>query len=87
MFIILQPEKHTFADPVFDRVDGVIYKISGIKPQNGMNWKSTRWLFGTNAAMILLGYLVLRIQSIALFNPNGIGAMEPSFPLTRSSAS
>ena len=21
--------KHTFADPVFDRVDGVIYKISG----------------------------------------------------------
>ena len=31
--------KHTFADPVFDRVDGVIYKISGIKPKNGMNWK------------------------------------------------
>ena len=43
--------KHTFADPVFDRVDGV---------------------------MILLGYIILRIQSIALFNPNGIGAMEES---------
>ena len=71
--------KHTFADPVFDRVDGVIYKISGIKPQNGMNWKKyVLALLGTNAAMILLGYLVLRIQSIALFNPNGIGAMEPS---------
>lgn len=37
--------KHTFADPVFDRVDGVIYKISGIKPQNGMNWKNTLWLY------------------------------------------
>ena len=71
--------KHTCADPVFDRVDGVIYKISGIKPQNGMNWKKyVLALLGTNAAMILLGYLVLRIQSIALFNPNGIGAMEPS---------
>ena len=28
--------------------------------------------------MILLGYIILRIQSIALFNPNGIGAMEES---------
>lgn len=24
--------KHTFADPVFDRVDGAIYKISGVDP-------------------------------------------------------
>ena len=32
--------KHTFADPVFDRVDGVIYKVSGIKPDKGMNWKT-----------------------------------------------
>lgn len=28
--------------------------------------------------MILLGYIILRIQSIALFNPNGIGGMEES---------
>lgn len=71
--------KHTFADPVFDRVDGVIYKISGIKPQNGMGWKKYALaLLGTNAVMILLGYIILRIQSIALFNPNGIGGMEES---------
>ena len=71
--------KHTFADPVFDRVDGVIYKISGIKPKNGMNWKKYALaLLGTNAVMILLGYIVLRIQSLPLFNPNGIGNMEPS---------
>ena len=31
--------KHTFADPVFDRVDGVIYKIGGVHPAQGMNWK------------------------------------------------
>ena len=24
--------KHTFADPVFARVDGAIYKISGVDP-------------------------------------------------------
>ena len=27
--------KHTFADPVFDRVDGVIYKLGGVNPKNG----------------------------------------------------
>ena len=31
--------KHTFADPVFDHVDNVIYKVSGIKKDKGMNWK------------------------------------------------
>ncbi len=71
--------KHTFADPVFNRVDGVIYKISGIHPEKGMSWKKyAAALLGTNAVMILLGYIVLRIQSIALFNPNGIEGMEPS---------
>ena len=71
--------KHTLADPVFDRVDNVIYKIGGVHPQRGMNWKTYALaLLGTNAVMILLGYIVLRIQSIPLFNPNGIEGMEPS---------
>lgn len=71
--------KRTFADPVFNRVDNVIYKVSGIKPQNGMDWKKYAVaLLGTNAVMIFLGYLILRIQSIGFFNPNGIEGMEPT---------
>lgn len=71
--------KRTFADTVFNRVDGVIYKISGVKPDNGMNWKKYALsLLATNGVMIFLGYIILRIQSIALFNPNGISAMEES---------
>ena len=71
--------KHTFADPVFDRVDGVIYKLGGVNPKNGMSWKKYALsLIATNGVMILLGYIILRIQSIALVNPNGIGAMEES---------
>lgn len=71
--------KHTFADPVFDRVDGVIYKLGGVNPKNGMSWKKYALsLIATNGVMILVGYIILRIQSIALFNPNGIGAMEES---------
>ena len=71
--------KHTFADPVFDRVDGVIYKLGGVDPRKGMNWKQYALaLIGTNGVMIAIGYLMLRIQSIPLFNPNGIGSMEPT---------
>lgn len=71
--------KHTVADPVFDRVDGIIYKLGGVRPEKGMNWKQyTLALIGTNGVMIAVGYLILRIQSISLLNPNGIGNMEPT---------
>ena len=69
--------KKTFADPVMNRVDGVIYKISGVDPKKGMTW----WQYAialliTNAAMILIGYVILRIQSLPILNPNDIGSME-----------
>lgn len=71
--------KHTFADPVFDRVDGVIYKIGGVNPSKGMNWKQyVLALVGTNAVMIGIGYLILRLQSLPFFNPNGVEGMEPT---------
>ena len=71
--------KHTFADPVFDRVDGAIYKLGGVDPHKGMNWKQYAMaLIGTNAVMIAIGYLILRLQSIPLLTPNGIEEMEPT---------
>ena len=70
--------KHTFGDRFFDKVDGGIYRLSGIKPEKQMNWKQYAIaLISTNGAMILLGYIVLRIQSIPLFNPNHIEGMAP----------
>ncbi len=69
--------QRTFADPVFDRVDGWIFKVCGIHPDKGMNWKQYALaLLLTNAVMVFVGYLVLRIQFLPIFNPNGIGAME-----------
>ena len=69
--------QRTFADPVFDRVDGGIFKVCGIHPDKGMNWKQYALaLLLTNAVMVFVGYLVLRIQFLPIFNPNGIGAME-----------
>lgn len=70
---------HTFADPVLDRVDGVIYKLGGVDPQKGMNWKQYALaLLGTNAVMMAIGYIILRIQNIPLLNPNGIQSMKPA---------
>ena len=71
--------KHTFADPVFDRADGLIYKLGGVEPRKGMNWKQyVLALLGTNAVMMAIGYIILRLQSIPLLNPNGIQGMEPT---------
>ena len=71
--------KHTFADPVFDRADGAIYKLGGVDPHKGMNWKQYAMaLIGTNAVMIAIGYIILRLQSLPLLNPNGIEGMEPT---------
>ena len=69
--------KRTFADPVMDRVDGAIYKLGGVDPQKGMNWKQYALaLLGTNAVMMTIGYVILRIQSIPLLNPNGMQGMK-----------
>lgn len=72
-------KSHTFADPVFDRVDGAIYRVCGVDENKPMNWKKYALaLVLTNAVMVLIGYIILRIQMMPLFNPNGIGAMEPT---------
>lgn len=70
--------QRTFADPVFDRVDNGIYRICGIDRKE-MNWKQYALaMLATNAIMVFVGYLILRIQGLLFLNPNGIGAMEPS---------
>lgn len=71
--------KPTFADPLFNRVDALVYKVCGVQPQREMNWKEYALaLLGTNTVMMVLGYLILRMQGSALFNPNGIEGMEAS---------
>lgn len=66
----------TFADPVFNRIDNFVYKIFRIDTEN-MGWKKyTLTLLMVNAVMVLVGYIILRVQSIGLFNPNGIDGME-----------
>ncbi|MBC3797743.1 potassium-transporting ATPase subunit KdpA [Acetobacterium tundrae] len=71
-------DQHTFADPVFNRIDNVVYRICGIEKKE-MNWKQYAIaMLVTNVIMVLVGYLILRIQALPILNPNGIGGMEPS---------
>ena len=77
MYHIATKEK-TFAGPLFNRVDGLIYKVCRINGE-GMNWKQyALHLLTTNAVMVFTGYLVLRLQGLLFVNPNGIEAMEPT---------
>lgn len=71
-------DQKTFADPVMDKFDGFIYKLVAMKKQS-MTWKKYALsLVLTNAVMVFIGYLILRIQEIPFLNPNHIGAMEQS---------
>ena len=68
----------SFIDPVFDRVDSLIYRITGVK-RFEMNWKQYAVsLLVTNLVMVLLVYLVFRFQGHLGLNPNKNGSMEPS---------
>ncbi len=68
----------TFADPVFNRVDGAIYRLCGIDKSQQMSWKRYAvMLLLTNLVLIVVGYAALRLQGLLFFNPNEIGAMNP----------
>ena len=78
LFKVATYEK-TVAEPIFRPMEKVIYKLGGINPEQGMNWKKYLIaLVATNGAVMVLGAIVLSIQSMDLFNPNGIGTMDAS---------
>lgn len=70
--------EEAFGDKVFNKVDNTIYKVFRIDKEE-MNWKQyVLALIITNAVMIFVGYLILRIQGVGLFNPSEIDGMEAS---------
>ena len=70
--------KPTFADAFFDPIDKAIFRICHIDKKE-MNWKQYAIaMLITNATMVIIGYFILRIQSIPILNPNEIGGMESS---------
>lgn len=70
--------KKTFLDPVFEPVEKLIYKISGINPARQMNWKQNMYAMLTiNLIWFVIGFLILLNQSWLPLNPEGNPNMSP----------
>lgn len=70
--------KKTFLDPVFEPVEKLIYKISGINPARQMNWKQNMYAMLTiNLVWFIIGFLILMNQSWLPLNPDGNPNMSP----------
>ncbi|MCQ9638943.1 potassium-transporting ATPase subunit KdpA [Chryseobacterium sp. WG14] len=64
--------KKTFLDPVFQPIEKLIYKISGINPTRQMSWKQNMYAMLTiNLVWFIIGFLILLNQSWLPLNPDG----------------
>ena len=66
----------TWLDPIMDRFDAVIYKLCGIKQGDMTGKQYVLSLILSNAFMVFIGYVLLRIQAALFLNPNDIDNME-----------
>ncbi|WP_080778303.1 potassium-transporting ATPase subunit KdpA [Chryseobacterium phocaeense] len=70
--------KKTFLDPVFEPLEKLIYKISGINPARQMNWKQNMYAMLTiNLVWFIIGFLILMNQSWLPLNPDRNPNMSP----------
>jgi len=70
--------KKTFLDPVFQPVENIIYKISGINPNRQMTWKQNMSAMLTiNLIWFVIGFFILLNQSWLPLNPDGNPDMSP----------
>ena len=70
--------EHTFLDRVLGPVERFIYRVSGVKADEDMNWKTyaiAAMVF--NIFGLLVVYAVQRFQAFLPLNPQGLGAITP----------
>ncbi|OIB03637.1 potassium-transporting ATPase subunit KdpA [Paenibacillus sp. LC231] len=64
-------------DKWFSWLEKPIFALIGLKERKGMTWKGYAISFViTNIVLVAAGYLILRMQRVLPFNPNGIDNME-----------
>lgn len=70
--------KKTFLDPVFEPIEKLIYKVSGINPARQMNWKQNMYaMLAINLIWFIIGFLLLMNQAWLPLNPDGNPNMSP----------
>jgi K+-transporting ATPase ATPase A chain len=77
VYKIISREKW-IADPVFNRVDNFVYKITGINKDENMNWKKyVVSLLLLNGILCVLFIVALMFQGYLPLNPNHASNMSP----------
>jgi K+-transporting ATPase ATPase A chain len=77
--------ERTFLSPVLSPVERFIYRITGVKPQEEMNWKMYAFamlLFSLVGLVTLYG--LQRLQAILPLNPQKLGAVAPDLSFNTS---
>jgi K+-transporting ATPase ATPase A chain len=70
--------KKTFLDRIFQPVENLIYKISGINPEKQMTWKQNMFaLLTINIVWFVIGFFILLNQAWLPLNPDGNPNMSP----------
>lgn len=65
------------SDRVFGPVEGIIYKLIGVNPLQGMTWKNYAWaLLLCNLVLGIIVYLILLFQHVLPMNPDNIGPLS-----------
>lgn len=68
----------TFLDPIFNPIERLIFKISGINDKEEMNWKQhLKALLSVNLGWFILCFFVLLFQGNLPLNPDGNPSMSP----------
>ena len=70
--------ERTFLDRMLHPVERLIYRLSGVKPDEDMNWKTyavAAMLF--NVLGLLIVYALQRLQAVLPLNLMGLGAVTP----------
>ncbi|ASK32159.1 potassium-transporting ATPase subunit KdpA [Chryseobacterium sp. T16E-39] len=70
--------KKTFLDFIFQPIENLIYKVSGINPNRQMTWKQNMFAMLTiNLVWFIIGFFILLNQSWLPLNPDGNPDMSP----------
>jgi len=74
---VFQGER-TFLDPVLRPVEKLVYRLSGVHPDQEMNWKVYAFaMLLFNGLGLFVVYALQRLQGFLPLNPQGFGAVSP----------
>ena len=82
--------ERTWLDPVLRPIERLVYRAAGVRPDEGMDWKTyATAMLVFNALGMLVVYGLQRLQGILPLNPQGMAAVTPdsSFNTAASFAS